>query len=927
MKKLSLIFLLVISTGIAFAQQIKVTGKVKDNVLGGTVKNAVVALLTPKDSILKTFTRAKEDGSYVLENVKPGKYILVVSHPSFGDYVDDIEVKNENITLPIVALTSKIKLLEAVILKSGNAIRIKGDTTIYTADSFKVSANANVEELLKKMPGIQVDKNGEIKAMGQKVEKILVDGEEFFGDDPGMAVKNLRADAVKEVQVFDKKSEQAEFTGIDDGKTKKTINLKLKEDKKKGYFGKVDVAGGLNNSFGNRFNDNILFGSFKGKRKLNAYLLNGNTGQDGLSWQDEQKYGGGDNDFNMFDEEGGFSFMGRSTGGDEEPYINPQSGYLTNTNAGISYINKLNGGKTGVNVSPKYSNQKYNNTENSFSQNAIKDTLLNTISSDVTNTNRSNLKIKGIFDFKLDSARTTLKLTTNTNFYTTESKTYSTSASTSTVGTKNTFTNSYDRQNDLNSSKQSFGATAVLKHKFKKARRTITNTTSVYTFNTVGESTLKSNNNFAGLPFPISINQEKDFDKVNSKVSTNFVYTEPLNKKFALELGYSITLTKDANDQTTLNYNSSTNKYDTKVDSLSNMFRQTIIQNIPSAKLNYAHKKFKVNVGAGVSLVNFDLKDLSTNIVNKRDYTNFTPVANMSYAYKSNHNLSINYRGNTQQPSINQLQPLRNNTDLFNLYIGNPNLKPSFTNRFSINHSGYNFIKDFWNYQSITLSSTNNAIANNRETNTLTNQTKIQPVNTNGNMFFNFWGGFGTKLKKQDLRVGANLNAGYNKYVDLINSNKVSTNNTNAGFSFDVNKSKDKKYDVGIRVGTNYNVQTNTQGTFKNQYFTNDLGANGTIYLKKVWSLASDFSFLGRQKTAQSPANNISRWNARLQRTFKKDEFTTYFAVNDILNQNNGFDRTFGQNASFTETTQNTLRRYWMVGFTWNFKNKAPVKK
>ncbi len=155
------------------------------------------------------------------------------------------------------------------------------------------------------MPGIQVDKDGKIKAMGETVEKVLVDGEEFFGDDPGMAVKNLRADAVKEVEVFNKKSEQAEFTGIDDGKTQKTINLKLKEDKKKGYFGKIDVAGGLQKIIDHRYNDNLLFSSFKGKRKLSAFLLNGNTGQDGLSWQDEEKYGGRDDISMNMDEDGG----------------------------------------------------------------------------------------------------------------------------------------------------------------------------------------------------------------------------------------------------------------------------------------------------------------------------------------------------------------------------------------------------------------------------------------------------------------------------------------------------------------------------------------------------------------------------------------------------------------------------------------------
>ncbi len=155
----------------------------------------------------------------------------MTTHPYYADLLEDIEIKADT-ELPPYILISKAKLLQEVIVKSGSPLKIRGDTTVYTADSFKVSANANVEELLKKLPGIQVDKDGKIKAMGETVEKVLVDGEEFFGDDPGMAVKNLRADAVKEVQVFDKKSDQAEFTGIDDGKTQKTINLKLKDDKK-----------------------------------------------------------------------------------------------------------------------------------------------------------------------------------------------------------------------------------------------------------------------------------------------------------------------------------------------------------------------------------------------------------------------------------------------------------------------------------------------------------------------------------------------------------------------------------------------------------------------------------------------------------------------------------------------------------------------
>jgi hypothetical protein len=927
-KKITLFTILVLLTSVGFTQVMQISGNVKDTATKANVKNAVVALLTPKDSILKSYTRVKADGSYTLSNVKPGKYILSVSHPNFGEYIDDINITEAQNNIPSIALTTKIKLLEAVIVRSGNPIKIKGDTTVYTADSFKVSANANVEELLKKLPGIQVDKNGEIKAMGEKVEKVLVDGEEFFGDDPGMAVKNLRADAVKEVQVFDKKSEQSEFTGIDDGKTKKTINLKLKEDKKKGYFGKVDIAGGLNNKYGNRYNDNILLSSFKGKRKLTGFLLNGNTGQDRLNWQDEQKFG--DNEGMVMDEESGFTYYDGSRGAsDEEPYVDAQNGFMTNVNAGAQYSNKFNDGKTSLNFSPKYNEQRYVNTTNQYQQNNVDTTSFNTNSTDVNNVNRNNIKLKTVVDLKLDSANTTLKITASSNFYHTESTVFSNSITNIGTATKSAFANSFDRIIQNNSDKQAYSLNAVLKHKFKKARRTISLNTDWSQINSDGDNILKSNNvaaNGASVDI-ININQQKDFDKQTGKFSSKVTYTEPLSKKFALELGYQFSVNHGANDQTTLNFNPITGKYDGKVDTLSNQFRQNIIENLPSAKINYAHKKFKVNVGAGLNFINFDLKDLSSSIAANRSYTNFAPTANLSYAYKSNHNFSVRYNGNTRQPTINQLQPLRTNNDVFNQYIGNPNLKPSFTNNFSVNHNAYNFIKDLWMYQSLNLGVTNNSIATNRITNKSTGATVSQPINTNGNINLNFYGGMGMKLKKINTRINFNLNGGYNKYVDFINSQKVATNNTNAGISFYAQKSKDKVYDFSMNVGTNYNIQKTTQSNFENKYLTTEFGLDATGYLKKVWSLNASYELNSRQKTAQAPGYTFNILNARLQRTFKKDEFTVYVLAKDLLNQNIGLDRTFGQNASFTETRNDRLQRYWMVGFAWNFKNKATAKK
>ncbi|MDQ2719161.1 MAG: outer membrane beta-barrel protein [Bacteroidota bacterium] len=908
----------------AHAQSLNISGKVNDINENKPVQNAVIALLTPKDSILYKFIRSNAEGKFLIKNVKPGKYILMTTHPYYADLLDEVDIKN-NMELPLIGLTSKSKLLQEVIVKSGSPLRIKGDTTIYTADSFKVSANANVEELLKKLPGIQVDKNGQIKAMGETVSKVLVDGEEFFGDDPGMAIKNLRADAVKEVQVFDKKSDQAEFTGIDDGKTQKTINLKLKENKKTGYFGKVDIAAGPESHIENRYNDNILFSTFKGKRKLSAFLLNGNTGQDGLNWQDEQKYGGGNDNMTMsMDDEGGVMFMWNGGTSDDEPYVDPQNGFMTNVNAGSQYSNKWND-KTVLNFSPKYNSQQYSNHQQTISQTQVGDSVLNENSNDFNHVNRYNFKMKGILDVKLDSMNS-LKITANANFYHTESNDSTNSINTGGTGTLKNYSN---RNLRTKSDKSAISGNLIFKHKFNKSRRTLSFTADWNTLSTQGINYLKSFNQayFEGNPSGSQIlDQMKDYNTSTQNLSAKLVYTEPLSKLYSLELGYQLAYNHGNNDQTTFSYSPLSNKYETIIDSLSNQFKQNIIQNIPSAKINFANKKLKVNIGSGFGLTNFDLKDLTYNKDYTRNYVNFYPGANLTYTYKANHNIRFNYNGNTTQPTINQLQPLRNNNNYFNQYIGNPDLKPSFTNSFNISHSSYNFIKDLFTYQSFNVRVVNNSITDNRTINIDSGKTTTQPINTNGNLSLNFYSGLGFKVKKIDTRFQFGPSLSYSKYADIINSQKSFSKTFTPGISVYISKSKEKKYDVSIQDEFSYNSNTTSQNNTKIHYITNTLSFYGTLYIKKVWSIITDYNFYSRQKTLQFgklPDNHL--WNARLQRTFKNNEFTVYFSVRDILNQNVGIDRSFYSN-TYTQVTNDRLKRYFLIGFTWDFKNKATKK-
>ncbi len=904
----------------ALSQNTTVTGNINDNTEKKPVKNAVIALLTPKDSILYKFTRSDANGNFALQNVKPGNYIVMTTHPFYADFLDNVEIKDAETKLGTISIISKSKLLQEVIVKTGSAIKIKGDTTIYTADSFKVSANANVEELLKKLPGIQVDKNGEIKAMGEKVEKVLVDGEEFFGDDPGMAVKNLRADAVKEVQVFDKKSDQAEFTGIDDGKTKKTINLKLKDDRKKGYFGKIDGAAGPQKSIDNRYNTNLLFSTFKGKRKLSAFLLNGNTGQDGLNWQDNEKYGGDNDNISMtMDEDGGVNYQWRGGSTDDEPYVNTENGFIKNTNAGLQYSNKWNDKQT-LNLTPKYNSQVYTNGKTNFTQTQLNgDTVLNENAFTNTNINRNNFKTSGTYDVKLDS-NNSVKFTAKVNFYHTESEEQ---RNATTRNQKDALTNLSNRQLQTKSDKVSFYGSVLFKHKFKKARRTMSLNADWNLLNTDGNNYLKSANQDFANGITQNINQLRQTNKTTQNLSSKIVYTEPLNKKYSLELAYELSYNKGNNDQLTYSYSPFTGKFDVAVDSLSNNFKQTITINKPSVKISYSHKKIKYNFGSGIGLTQFNFLDKTLNKDYGRDFTNFFPSASITYSYKSNHSLRINYNGNTTQPTLNQLQPLRDNNDFFNQYKGNPNLEPSFTNSISLSHNGYNFIKDIWTYQSLNFRTVSKSITNNRIIDGLSGRTITQPTNTNGNISINFWGGVGFKLKKADLRLNFNPNFSYNKFADVINSKTSFSRTTNAGLSVYASKSKDKKYDFSLGNEFSYNRNTTSQNNKINKFYTNTVNFNATVYYKKVWSLSSDYNLFNRQKTEQFNTNLSNQlWNARMQRTFKKDEFTAYILVRDILNQNIGIERNFYGNTS-TEERNDRLKRYWMVGFTWNFKNKS----
>ncbi len=408
MKHITLAALLMFACSALLAQiPYSIKGSVADTASHAKLTNATVSVLNSKDSTLFKFTRASSVGSFAIGDFKPGKFILLITYPGYADYVEHFNLDSAHKTRDFgnVNLFLKSRLLADVIVKGTiAAIKIKGDTTEFNAAAYKIQPNSKVEDLLKQLPGIQIDKDGKITAQGQTVTKVLVDGEEFFGDDPTLVTKNLRGDMVDKVQLFDKKSDQAAFTGIDDGIKNKTLNIKLKEDKKQGYFGKVD-GGGASDTY---FQGQAMINMFKAKKKFSAYGTTANTGKTGLAWQDNSKYASSDNVQLM--DGGGFMITG---GQDELESFNGRydgKGIPMANTGGMHYDVKWNDDKESINTNYKAGSLSVEGTSNNQNQNNLPIGVINSHSDQVFNNSIFRQKLDVAYQLKIDTS-SNLKIT------------------------------------------------------------------------------------------------------------------------------------------------------------------------------------------------------------------------------------------------------------------------------------------------------------------------------------------------------------------------------------------------------------------------------------------------------------------------------------------------------------------------------------
>src|SRR5665213_2482027 len=388
-----------------------VKGAASDKAEQVKLVNAAVVVLNAKDSTMVSFAYAARDGSFSIGGLHKGKFILLLSYPQYADYVEhfSFDSLNSEHDFGDISMQLKERLLKEVLIKGqAVAIKIKGDTSEFNASAYTIQPNAKVEDLLKQLPGIQVDKDGKITAQGQQVNKVLVDGEEFFGDDPTLVTKNIRADMVDKVQLYDKKSDQAAFTGIDDGQKTKTINIKLKSDKKNGMFGKTEDGDGP----GGYYQSQVIFNAFKDKQKFSVYGTMGNNSKVGLGWEDNQKYGSGDN--LQFGDSGETYITGNNNGDDLDSFDGRYNGKgipLART-AGLHYDSRWNSDKESINTNYKIGSINVDGVDSTLTQNNLPGSILNSKSGQVFHNFMFREKLDAVYQVKLDTT-SNLKISVN----------------------------------------------------------------------------------------------------------------------------------------------------------------------------------------------------------------------------------------------------------------------------------------------------------------------------------------------------------------------------------------------------------------------------------------------------------------------------------------------------------------------------------
>jgi len=916
----SLLLTMFFFSAMAMAQQV-IQGQVVDSTDHAGLQGANLRLLTAKDSVVDQ-RAAAADGRFQMKQVPPGSYRLQVNFLGYKTAYIDIRLAAGAVTPSFtIPLIPEYRALEEVaIIAAPPAAVLKGDTTEFDAAAFSTERYADADALVMQIPGVEIDENGQVKAQGEEVQRILVDGKEFFSTDPRIALKTLPADIISKIQLIDEQSEQAQFTGFDDGQRRKVINIVTRPDRRRGYFGRV--AGGYGAS--ERYNTGGNLNLFNGDRRLTVFAVSNNVNQSDFSMASIA--GGG--------EEGGRSSRGgrnqnNPSGAGSGRGINNTNSVSTNFND--EWLNER------LDFNANYAFSSTDNTTNSLTNreyligaNANQFNIQNQASGSVNYSHRANMRIR----FDIDSNQR-IDFRPNLSFQQNNRNLFSDSR---TALVNNDPVNTSARHNDNENSNFNFSGSLDYRLRLGKPGRTISLSANGSANSNKGLAhTYSLNEFFEGQSLNrIDTTSNRSYtDGFGNGITGRLAYTEPLGKNSRMQANYSLRNTANYSNRETFEFLAETGQLGELDRQLSNEFRNDYTYQ--SGGLSYQLSKrdsFRFEIG-------LDFQDARINnrrtfpeaVATGSHFSSYLPNAEFSYSFSRNQKLDISYRTSTNAPSINQLQDVINNQNPLNIRTGNANLKQEFGHQFHVRlnrvnrESGSNFSTNLY------AEFSNNRIVN--STYIASSDTLIAPdvilgaggqftrpenidgyYSTRANMTY------GTPIKPWKINVNLSTNLYHNHDIGLLNNIPTYANSYGANQRIGVNSRFGPRLVIGLSYMGNYSIVRNNSSAASSYNYYNQIIRNDIAYtFWKGVRVASSLYYNYNQGLAEGYDQHFTLWNASIgKKLFKREEAEITLSAYDLLNKNTNITRSFNERY-IQDSQNNALQRYFLLSFTYNLRH------
>ncbi len=895
------------------AQNISVQGVLADST-GAPLPSATVVLLEMPDSLIQSFTFSNPEGQFILPKVKPGQYVLQFSYLGYQNYAMPLEIKPEDQdqNLGTLRLQSQDNRLEEISITSERIpMVIKQDTIEYNAPTFQTRPNATVEDLLKKLPGVEVEADGTIKAQGEEVKKVLVDGKEFFGDDPKIATRNLPANALDKVQVFDKLSEMAEFTGIDDGERDKTINLSLKEDRKKGYFGNLAGSYGTEERYRlkanlNRFNKTTQFSVLGNLNNINESPF---TFQDYLSFA------------------GGLSNLGSNGGSIQLNGNDDGLGSLLNqgNQAGINTIwsGGLNWSHTFHEKLEFSGNYFYNLAQNDLQSSTMResfagDSTFSTTESQNRNTDVHNHRFQGRLKYTI-SEQQDLTLRLNSSWINQEQNNQQFTQNQPADQARQTQSNILNRSDAQGWQGQ---GSALYRLKLQKPGRSLTARAELGWNQNKEDARLASenislvNSQISSLDSILQLQKQEDH-RLHYRLQAN--YTEPIAQKTFLQFTYqfqnfdqeSEKLFFDVQDSDELRLN----------EDLSLAFQSDYTYHRGGLRWLMPGKKSNLVLSVEAQNAHLDGFAPEEDFAIQRDFFNFLPSIRWRYSFSNAKRLNFSYSTSVREPSLQELQPLVNNSNPLVIYTGNPNLRPEYVHSLAFNYFLFDAFSFTNFFATVNARYTRNKITNATEIDENFRQI-INPTNVEDDFWLNAYASFGRPIRPLKIKFNLTLNQTYNRSILFVNAQENRVQRWINRLDFRLENRKKEWLDLSLGFAIDYNRSTYSEDNELDQdFFNHRLYNDLSISLLRKWNLNSSFSLQTYSDRGFGASTRIPLWEASVSKTFLKNERGELkLSVFDLLNQNQGIDRQTQFNY-IEEQRANALGRYAMLTFTYKIRS------